>query len=107
VPRSSGMGGCLIINAIEHPPNYSLEDTDLPALAIAALSTTAAWADRPVTAAESEKLVAALKAEGCSGGKMEFDDGKFEVDDARCADGKKYDFDFDGNFKMTKKDLDD
>ena len=79
----------------------------LPALAIAALSTTAAWADRPVTAAESEKLVSALKAEGCSGGKMEFDDGKFEVDDARCADGKKYDFDFDGNFKMTKKDLDD
>lgn len=79
----------------------------LPALALAALSTTAAWADRPVTDAEREKLVVALKAEGCSGGEMEFDDGKFEVDDARCADGKKYDLDFDSTFKLTKKELDD
>lgn len=79
----------------------------LPTLAFAALATTAAWADRPLTDPEREKLVAALKAEGCSGGKMEFDDGKFEVDDAQCADGKEYDLDFDLNFKLIKKKLDD
>jgi hypothetical protein len=79
----------------------------LPALAFAALASTAAWADRPVTVAERAKLVAALQTEGCTGGEMEFDDGMFEVDDARCADGKEYDFEFDTSFKMTKKVLDD
>jgi len=79
----------------------------LPTLAFAALATTAAWADRPVSDAEREKLVAALKAEGCNGGEIEFDDGKFEVDDASCADGKKYNFEFDASFKMIKKELDD
>jgi len=44
---------------------------------------------------------------GCSGGKMEFDDGKFEVDDAKCQDGKRYDLKFDRNFKMTSKELED
>jgi hypothetical protein len=48
-----------------------------------------------------------LQAEGCTGGSMEFDDGKFEVDDARCADGKTYDFDFDASFKVVKKERDD
>jgi hypothetical protein len=81
----------------------------LPTIALAATvaSSTAAWADRPVTDAERAKLVSALQAEGCTGGEMEFDDGKFEVDDARCADGKKYEFEFDASFKMTKKELDD
>jgi hypothetical protein len=79
----------------------------LTAIAFAALATTAASADRPVTDAERAKLVAALQAEGCTGGEMELGDGKFEVDDARCADGKKYDFDFDASFKVTKKELDD
>jgi hypothetical protein len=46
------------------------------------LSTGTALADRPVTQEESERLQAALKEQGCSDGKMEFDDGKFEVDDA-------------------------
>lgn len=77
------------------------------ALALSLLATKVAWADRPVTDAEREKLVVALKAEGCTGSKMEFDDDKFEVDEARCADGKTYDIDFDRNFKMIKKELDD
>jgi len=67
----------------------------------------AALADRPVTDQERAQLVTALQAQGCSGGKMEFDDGKFEVDDARCADGKTYDLDFDASFKLIKKDQDD
>src|SRR6266567_2235169 len=72
---------------------------------ILALSTGAAIADRPVTQQESTQLEAALKEQGCSGGKMEFDDGKFEVDNARCADGKTYDFEFDSSFRLIKKKL--
>ena len=67
------------------------------------LSMGTALADRPLTQEESERLNAALKQEGCSGGKMEFDDGKFEVDNAVCADGKTYDLDFDGSFRLIKK----
>jgi hypothetical protein len=75
-------------------------------LSLAFLATTPALAGRPVTDQERTKLEDALKAQGCSGGKMEFDDGKFEVDDATCADGKKYDLDFDKAFALTKKKLD-
>ena len=67
------------------------------------LSTVTALADRPLTQAETERLNAALKQEGCSGGKMEFEDGKFEVDNAVCADGKTYDLDFDSSFRLIKK----
>lgn len=82
----------------------------LPAAAV--LTTTATAKDRPITDQKRPKLEAALKEAGCSGGKMEFDDdktaahpnGKFEVDDATCQDGKKYDLTFDPNFKvLTKK----
>jgi hypothetical protein len=67
-----------------------------------------ALADRPVTEEEKTKLAAAVAAQGCSGGKkMEFDDGKFEVDDASCADGKKYDLDFDTSFQLIKKEVED
>lgn len=79
----------------------------LMTFAIVATTATAALADRPVTEAEREKIVAALAAEGCTGSDMEFDDGKFEVDDARCADGKEYDIDLDQSFKIIKKELDD
>jgi hypothetical protein len=85
------------------------------ASAILFLATGAALADRPVTDAERARLVEAVAAQGCSGGKMEFDtsntpagstqNGKFEVDDAICADGKKYDLDFDQAFKLLKKKL--
>jgi len=84
----------------------------LPVAAV--LTTTAIAKDRPVTDQERPKLEAALKEAGCSGGKMEFDDdkaaahpnGKFEVDDATCQDGKKYDLTFDPSFKVLTKKLD-
>ncbi len=76
-------------------------------LAITAMTATVAAADRPVTEAERTSLVAALKTEGCTGGEMEFDDGKFEIDNARCADGKVWDFEFDQSFKLVKKELED
>ena len=64
-----------------------------------------ALADRPVTAEERAKLEAALKAQGCTGGEMEYDedDRQFEVDDAVCADGRKYDLKFDTNFQLKGK----
>jgi len=85
-------------------------------LSFVAILSTAPFAvagasDRPVTDQERTKLSEAVKATGCSGGKMEFDDdkgvshpkGKFEVDDAICGDGKKYDLAFDTEFKLLTK----
>jgi hypothetical protein len=66
-----------------------------------------ARADRPVTDEERAKLLPAIAAAGCSGGKLEFDDGKFEVDDATCKDGKTYDLKFDAGFRLIKKELED
>jgi hypothetical protein len=66
------------------------------------LSTTAALADKPVTPAEAEKIQAALKAWGCSGGTMEQETeatGVYEVDDAKCTDGQ-YDIKLDNDFKV-------
>ena len=82
--------------------------TFAPALMLALFSVGGtALADRAITDQERTRLVAALQAQGCSGGEVEFDDGKFEVDDARCADGAQYDFDFDASFNLLKKDRDD
>lgn len=88
----------------------------LPLLAtvVALPAITALAKDRAVTDQERPKLEAALKAVGCSGGKMEFDDdkgaahpnGKFEVDDSTCQEGKKYDLTFDPNFVLLTKKLD-
>ena len=77
-------------------------------IAVLAVSTLPALADRQVTEDERAKLVAAVQAEGCSGGKLEFDDDdqQFEVDDAVCADGKKYDLKFDPQMKLKRKNLD-
>lgn len=82
-------------------------------LVIALLVPTAAASakDRPVTDQERPRLEAALKEAGCSGGKMEFDEdkgpahpnGKFEVDDATCQDGKKYDLTFDPSLKLLTR----
>lgn len=83
----------------------------LVAIALALPAGIAVAKDRPVTDQERPKLEAALKAAGCSGGKMEFDDdkgtthpnGKFEVDDAICEGGKKFDVTFDPDFKLLTK----
>jgi hypothetical protein len=63
--------------------------------------------DRPLSDDERAKLAAALSAEGCSGGSMEFDDGHYEVEDAQCSDGHGYDLTFDASFKLVDKDRDD
>jgi hypothetical protein len=72
------------------------------------LTSSAALADdRPLTDDERTKLMAAISAEGCSGGTFEFDDGHYEVDDARCSDGHRYDLKFDASLKLIEKDRDD
>ena len=80
----------------------------IASMAILALSALPALADRQVTEDERAKLSAAVQAEGCSGGKFEMDedDQQFEVDDAVCADGKKYDLKFDMQMRLKRKNLD-
>lgn len=69
----------------------------------------AARADRPVTEAERARLLSAIAAQGCSGGKMEWDDDdrEFEVDNASCNDGKTYDLKFNADYTLKSKKLDD
>ena len=65
-------------------------------------SSTLALADKPVSPADAEKIQAALKAWGCSGGKMEQESeatGVYEVDDAKCHGGQ-YDIKLDKDFKV-------
>jgi hypothetical protein len=69
------------------------------------LTIAPALADRPLTEEERMKLQSVMTAQGCTGGKMEFDDGGYEVDDARCSDDKMYDLKFDAGFNLIKKEL--
>jgi hypothetical protein len=68
---------------------------------------TARADDRPLTDEERVKLTAAMQAAGCSGGAMEADDDGFDVDGAKCADGRTYDLTFDKSFNLIRKDDDD
>jgi len=71
------------------------------------LTAGTAFADkRPLTDQERARLTEAVKADGCTAEKMKADDGKFEVD-AKCADNKQYEYKFDAQFKLIKKELDD
>ncbi len=71
-------------------------------LAVSALPAHAA--DRPVTEAERGRLDAAMKEQNCSGGEWEFDDGGyFEIDNARCADGRVYDLKFSADYRLIEK----
>jgi hypothetical protein len=62
-----------------------------------------ATADAPVSPADAEKIQAAIKPWGCSGGKMERETeatGVFEVDDAKCPGGQ-YDLRLDKDFNVV------
>lgn len=79
-------------------------------LASTSLFAGLAFADgRPPTAEEASAVGAALTKAGFSKwGKVEFDDGKWEVDDAIGADGQRYDVDLSpGDFSIIKKEIDD
>ena len=73
----------------------------VPLLAVC-MGAAAALADKPVSPAEAEKIQAALKAWGCSGGKMEQETeatSVYEVDDAKCGSGQ-YDIKLDKDFRV-------
>ena len=74
--------------------------------ALALVAAVPARADRQVTDDERAKLVDAVSAEGCSGGEMEFDATKFEVE-AQCNDGQTYDLEFDASYRLITKKLED
>ena len=73
-------------------------------LAILSMMVLPAQASRAITDTERAKLVAAIAGQGCSGGKMVWDDTHFEVDEVVC-DGQRYDMKFDGNFQLVDKRL--
>lgn len=80
----------------------------LLACAAAALAATSATADdRLASAGERAEAASILSAAGfTSWRKIEVDDGKIEVDNARHADGRVYDVDIRGGV-IVKKDLED
>lgn len=79
------------------------------ALLVCFLLPSVAVADRAPTPEERAEVEATLKAAGCTGGRIEFDEeGKeFAVKNVQCDDGKPYEFKLDANYAVTKKELDD
>ena len=76
---------------------------------VSAITSVAVYADdRPATLEEREALEKVMSQQGCTGGKFEFDtdDNKFEVENAVCADGKRYGIDLDTSYNIIKKELD-
>lgn len=62
-----------------------------------------AFADMPLSEDEQKQATAAAAAWGCEGGKWEKEaeaSGVFELDDAKCKDGRIYDLKFDKDFKL-------
>ena len=81
----------------------------LLALAFVLVPGAALADERPVTPEERAALEKALAAEGCKGGEMEFDpeDNEFEVNSTLCADGNRWDYNFDSSYKVTDKEIGD
>lgn len=79
----------------------------LALLSLALLFASPARADRALSEAEQTQLQSALSAQGCSGSKIELDGGHYEVENARCSDGKTYELKFDAKFQLLKKELED
>jgi hypothetical protein len=78
-------------------------------VAATSLVASVALADgRPPTAEETSAISTALTQAGFTKwGKVEFDDGKWEVDNAIGADGKQYDVDLSAkDLSVIKKDVD-
>ena len=77
-----------------------------PVLAAGLLASLPAYADRPPTPEELAKIEAVLKREGFTKwGHIEFDDQRFEVDDAIAADGRRFDLEIDPKtFEIVDRD---
>lgn len=75
----------------------------------AAFPVVALADDRSPNAQERTAIEAALKTAGYSGWKeIELDDGKWEVDNAKAADGKVYDLKLaSGSYEVVSRKIDD
>lgn len=74
-------------------------------IAFGSLCALPALADPPMTHDEISNLTAAVAAQGCRGGDLGRSDTLYEVEDARCNDGREYGLKFDANFKLIYKGL--
>ena len=78
------------------------------AAALAGAFPSDARADRNPPAQEWAEVVAALTDAGfTSWGEIEFDDGRWEVDEARAADGKRYELKLDRTYKIVQREPED
>jgi hypothetical protein len=79
------------------------------ALGLALAPALALADDRPVTPEERRQIENSLRQAGFARwGEIELDDGRFEVDDAIAADGRKYDLKLSRvDFSIQSRDLDD
>jgi hypothetical protein len=91
------------LKASSEPKEIIMRNALILSTALFVTAAIPAWAGRAVTDEERTKLVAAVSAQGCTGGKMVWDDPKYEVDDVRCSDGRMYDLSFDREFKFINK----
>lgn len=74
------------------------------AAALAGAFSSDARADRNPTAQEWAEVVTALRDAGyTTWSEIEFDDGQWEVDEARAADGKRYELKLDRSYKIVKR----
>jgi hypothetical protein len=64
-------------------------------------------ADGPPSNSERTAIVAAMAKVGCSGGRIEKDDGGFEVDNATCDGASNFDLDLNTSFEVVSKHKDD
>ena len=79
------------------------------AISLSPMLPAGAETDRPVTAEEMRQIEAVLRREGFTQWKkVEFDDCRFEVDDAVAADGRRYDVKLSGvDFTIVARDPED
>lgn len=79
------------------------------ALTMAAALPSVALADRAPNAEERAGIEAALKSAGFTSWKeIELDDGQWEVDNAKAADGKVYDLKLaSGSYEIFSRKIDD
>lgn len=79
------------------------------AIGAAVLLPAAALADRPPTPQERAAVERVLRANGfVSWDDIEFDDGRWEVDDARLRNGQKYDVKLaPGTYRIIRRTRDD
>jgi hypothetical protein len=80
--------------------------TALVAVVAASAFPLAALADRAPTGEERARIAETLRANGfTSWRKIELDDGKWEVDDARHSNGQLYDVDLSRSYNIIKREL--